>query len=302
MPEADVGAVTLHYETWGDPSHETVHLIHGLGAPRLRWPQALVDALVERGFHVLAHDNRDSGRSTVLHDAPVSPGDVRRFVAGEAVRVPYALADLADDAVGLLDRLGIDRAHLVGASMGGMVVQHAAHRHPDRVATMTCIMSTTGAREVGQTTTEAAKRSLLTSLPTDDVDDYLSVALASRRATSSPVHWDEREMREHLLDVWEHGIHPAGTVRQFLAILADGDRTPWLRTLRVPTLVIHGALDPLIDVSGGEAIAAAVPGAELLVLDDMAHDVPVPLAGRVADAIATHARRAATRADAEAAR
>lgn len=292
MPDAHVGELTLHYETWGDPADETVHLVHGLGAPRLRWPQRLVDELVTRGFHILAHDNRDSGRSTVLHDHPVQPGVVRRFVSGEDVPIPYTVGDLADDAIGLLDVLGIARAHLVGASMGGMIVQHAALRHRDRVATMTSIMSTTGARDVGQATTEAAKQTLLTPVPTRDLDEYLSAALARRRATSSPVHWDEEAMREHLVELWEHGVHPAGTVRQFLAILADGDRTERLRTIDVPTLVIHGAIDPLIHVSGGEATARAIPGARLLILDDMAHDVPDALAPQVADAIASHARAA----------
>ncbi|MBW3621580.1 MAG: alpha/beta hydrolase [Actinobacteria bacterium] len=294
MPEADVGGVALHYEAWsaGDAGHrEVVHLIHGLGAPRLRWPQALVDALVDRGFDVLAHDNRDSGRSTVLHDRPMGGGAVRRLLEGGEVDLPYTLRDLADDAVALQAHLGIDRAHVVGASMGGMIAQHVAMAHPRRTASLVSIMSTTGARDVGRATEEGT-RVLLTPLPTEDLDEYLSVALASRRVTASPDYFDEDEMREHLLELWEHGVHPAGTVRQFLAILADGDRTERLRAVAVPTLVIHGALDPLITLSGGEATAAAVPGAELLVIDDMAHDIPLPHVPRVADAIAEHARAA----------
>jgi pimeloyl-ACP methyl ester carboxylesterase len=293
MPEAAVGDVSLHYETWGDPAAETVHLIHGLGAPRLRWPRELIDALVDRGFHVLEHDNRDSGRSTVLSDHPVEPGFVRRLANGEPIDLPYTLRDLADDAAGLLDHLGIDRVHVVGASMGGMVAQHLALAHPGRVASLTSVMSTTGAPDVGYPT-EEAKTVLLTPLPTEDLEEYLSVALHSRAIIDSPVHWDEDVAREHLIELWEHGVHPSGTVRQFLAILADGDRTPRLRELAVPTLVIHGALDPLIDVSGGRATADAIPDARLVVLDDMAHDVSVPLVPTVADAIATHARSATT--------
>lgn len=293
MPAAQVGDVELHYQTWGNAAHETVMLVHGLGAPRLRWPQALVDALVARGFHVVAHDNRDSGRSTVHHAADVGVGAIRDLLEGRPVDLPYTLADLADDAVALLDHLRIDRAHVVGASMGGMIAQHLALGHPERVTTLTTVMSTTGARDVGQPT-ERAKQVLLTPVPSDDLDEYLAVALTSRRAIDSPVHFDEDATRENLLEIWEHGVHPAGTVRQFLAILADGDRTERLASVTVPTLVLHGRLDPLIDVSGGEATAAAIPGARLVVLEEMAHDVPVPLVDDVADAIADHARSVTT--------
>jgi pimeloyl-ACP methyl ester carboxylesterase len=294
MPDADLGGLRLHYETWSPPAEPDaapIHLIHGLGAPRLRWPQELVDALVERGFRVLAHDNRDSGRSTVLSDRPMGGGAVRRLLEGKDVDLPYTLGDMAADAVALWDHLGIERAHVVGASMGGMIAQHIVMAHPDRTASLTSVMSTTGARDVGRATPEATQV-LLTPLPADDLDAYLSVALASRRVTESPLYFDEQVMREHLLELWEHGIHPDGTVRQFLAILADGDRTERLGDIEVPTLVIHGDLDPLIDRSGGEATAKAVPGADLLIVEGMAHDVPVPLVPLVADAIAEHARHA----------
>lgn len=294
MPEVELGDICLHYETWSDPASPdagTIHLVHGLGAPRLRWPQALVDALVDRGFSVLAHDNRDSGRSTVLHDRPMGGGAVRRLLEGEDLDLPYTLEDMATDVVRLWDHLGIDGAHVVGASMGGMIAQHVAMAYAERTRSLTSVMSTTGARDVGHPTEEAT-RVLLTPLPADDLDEYLAAAMASRRVIDSPDYFDEAEMREHLLALWEHGVHPEGTVRQFLAILADGDRTDRLAAIEVPTLVIHGVLDPLIDKSGGEATAKAIPHAELLLVDGMAHDVPVPLVPLVADAIAEHARAA----------
>ena len=297
MPEIDLGDICLHYETWPDErsaDREVVHLVHGLGAPRLRWPQELVDALVDRGFDVLAHDNRDSGRSTVLHDRPMGGGAVRRLLEGGDVDLPYTLGDMAADVVRLWDHLGIEEAHVVGASMGGMIAQHVAMAYPGRTRSLTSVMSTTGARDVGHPTQEATQV-LLTPLPADDLEEYLAAAMASRRVIDSPDYFDEAEMREHLLELWEHGVHPEGTVRQFLAILADGDRTERLAAIEVPTLVIHGVLDPLIDKSGGEATAKAIPGAELLLVDGMAHDVPVPLVQQVADAIAGHARAATSR-------
>ncbi|MBW3658421.1 MAG: alpha/beta fold hydrolase [Actinobacteria bacterium] len=296
MPEIDLGDICLHYGTWPterSQDREVVHLVHGLGAPRLRWPQELVDALVDRGFDVVAHDNRDSGRSTVLHDRRMGGGAVRRLLEGGDVDLPYTLADMAADVVRLWDHLGVERAHVVGASMGGMIAQHVAMAYPHRTRSLTSVMSTTGARDVGHPTEEATKV-LLTPLPADDLDEYLAAAMASRRVIESPDYFDEGEMREHLLALWEHGVHPEGTVRQFLAILADGDRTERLRAIEVPTLVIHGVLDPLIDKSGGVATAEAIPGAELLLLDGMAHDIPVPLVPQVAGAIADHARAASS--------
>lgn len=289
MPQADLGEIVLDYDTDGDPSDETVLLIHGLGASRVRWPREFVTALLERGFYVVSFDNRDCGRSSVLDDRGVEAGLPARMLQGERIDPPYTLADMAGDAVGLLDHLGIPRAHVVGASMGGMIGQHVAMARPDRVATLTSVMSSTGARTVGQATPEAT-RVLMTPLPTDDVDRYLEVALASQRVISSPIHWNEEEAREAARRSFEHGVHPAGTLRQFAAILADRDRTERLGAIESPTLVIHGALDPLIDVSGGHATAAAIAGARLLVLDEMAHDVPLPLVDEIADAIADHAR------------
>lgn len=291
MPRADLGDITLDYDTFGDPSHETVLLIHGLGAARVRWPRELFDALVDRGFHVVAFDNRDSGRSTVLRDHPLERGLPGRMLQGERVEPPYTLRDLADDAVGLLDHLGIDQAHVVGASMGGMIAQHLALAHPGRVTTLTSVMSSTGARTVGQATPEALAV-LMTPPPVDDPDRFVEASVRAQRTISSPIHWDEERAREYARRSFEHGVHPDGTLRQFVAILHDRDRTPRLADIDRPTLVIHGALDPLIDVSGGHATAEAIAGASLVILEEMAHDVPLPLVPRIADAIADHARSA----------
>jgi pimeloyl-ACP methyl ester carboxylesterase len=274
----DVGEVTLDVDVDGPPDGEVVLLVAGLGTPRTSWPPELLAALHDEGFRTLAADNRDNGRSTVL------PGEVTDLPRGADgwPRSPYTLATMAADLIGVLDHLGTERAHVVGVSMGGMIAQHLAFGHPDRVSTLTSVMSTTGARGVGRPH-QRARWVLTTVPPTHDRDAYLAHAVEVARATGTPGHLDEDRARARAAVAWERGIHPHGTARQFLAIRADGDRTARLRTLAVPTLVLHGTADPLIDVSGGEATAAAIPGARLALVDDLGHDLPVPMLGQVLD-------------------
>ena len=287
MPIINVDGITLDYDRRGDADGPTLLMIMGLGAQRIAWPEELLDDLAGRGFDVVSFDNRDVGGSTWL-DGPEIPGSQlgEAFVGGAADDPPYTLADLATDAVGLLDALGIDQAHVVGASMGGMVAQHLAISHADRVASLTSIMSTTGDREVGQPS-DAALEVLMTRPPMDR-EGFVEATVDSSRVISSPTLFDEDRARARAERIFERGVNPPGTGRQLYAILADGDRTQRLGEVDVPTLVIHGAQDPLIDVSGGKATADAIADAKLLVLDEMGHDLPLPLLGEIGDAIADH--------------
>jgi pimeloyl-ACP methyl ester carboxylesterase len=280
------GEVELAYETFGDPADPAVLLIMGLGSQMIFWPDELCETLAGSHRYVIRFDNRDAGRSTVLdrHDAP----DLRRVAAGE-LEAPYLLRHMADDAAGLLDALGIDRAHVVGASLGGMIAQRFAIDHPDRVLSLASIMSTTGDPEVGRPTPEAMAV-LMTRAPTDR-DGYIRSTLEARAVIGS-----KPPDRDRILDLavraYDRGYHPDGTARQFAAIVASPDRTPELREVDVPTVVIHGAEDGLIGLDGGEATAAAIPGAELLVVEGLGHDLPPGVWTQLAHAIAATVHRA----------
>ena len=265
---ARVGEVELVYETFGDPGDPAVLLIMGLGAQMILWPEELCEALARAGHHVIRFDNRDAGGSTVLrHGGVPNP----RAIASGTAQAPYLLAHMADDAAGLLDHLGIDRAHVVGASMGGMIAQRVAIDHPDRVLSLASIMSTTGDRSVGHPTA-AALEVLMKPAPTDR-DGYLESTVAARVVIGSQPP-DLERTRELAERAFARGHHPDGTARQFAAIMASPDRTSELGGLELPVVVVHGRDDPLITLSGGEATAAAIPGARFVVIDGMGHDLP----------------------------
>jgi pimeloyl-ACP methyl ester carboxylesterase len=231
-------------------------------------------------------DNRDVGESQWLEGSP----DLPACAAGDTSSAVYSLEDMADDAIGLLDHLGIEKAHVVGASMGGMIAQHVAMRYPARVLSMTSIMSTVGGRIAG-----APKLGVIPvflSAPPRDKDAYIERAVKLFRMVGSKKLFDEDYIRESAEQGWERGVNFAGTGRQLAAITADGNRTKRLRRDNVPTLVIHGKDDRLVSPSGGRATARAIPGAKLLMLDDMGHDLPRPLCPKLIDAIVQHAERA----------
>ena len=268
---ADVGEVTLAYETFGDRAVPPVLLIMGLATQMLGWPDEFCSALAGRGLFVVRFDNRDIGLSTHLHDAP--PADVMAAFAGDTSSPSYTLSDMAADAAGLLEALGIESAHVVGISMGGMIAQTMAIEHSARVRSLTSIMSTTGDRSVG-TATEAAMAVLLAA-PATNRDEAMQRAVTTYRVIGSPGYpFDEERVRDVAARSYDRAYDPPGVGRQLLAILASGDRTPRLADVRTPTLVIHGADDPLVDVSGGRATAQAIPGAKLVVLEGMGHDLP----------------------------
>ena len=287
MAFAQVDGVELCYETFGDAGDPPLLLVQGLGTQLTGWDDAFCGALCDRGLFVVRYDNRDVGLSTKT--PPPAPVILPPDRPGVGFRLqsepPYTLSTMADDAAGLLDHLGLAAAHVAGASMGGMIAQHLAFEHPDRVHSLISIMSTTGNPEVGKATRAAI--TALTEPAATDRAGYVEQAVRNWGVTSGPLYDPERT-RRRAGAAFDRSFHPLGAAFHFAAITADGDRTERLKEVRCPTLVIHGAADPLIDVSGGEATAAAIPGARLLVLDEMGHDLPEPLWPQLIDAIAGH--------------
>lgn len=271
-PASDAG-VEIWFTTDGDPGAPPLMLVMGLGSQHLAWDDELVALFVGRGFFVIRHDNRDVGLSTKPVKEPIAI--MERLLAGFGggeVEAPYLLSDMADDAVAVLDHLGIDAAHVVGASMGGMIAQTIAIEHPGRVLTLTSIMSTTGAPDVGQP--DPSVMSVLLGPPPTTRDEAVERSLVVSSAIGSPGLVDEASVRDKAGRAWDRSSHTVGTGHQLLAILASPDRTEALRRLDVPALVVHGAVDPLVTPSGGEATAAAIPGAQHRVVAGMGHDVP----------------------------
>jgi pimeloyl-ACP methyl ester carboxylesterase len=288
MARVPANGLELEYETLGDPTDPPMVLIMGLGAQLIDWPLPFCEMLADEGFYLIRFDNRDAGLSTSLDH--LGAPDLSALFAGRLDAAPYRLADLAGDTVGLLDALGIDRAHLVGASLGGMVAQQTAIDHPDRVRSLASIMSTTGDRTVGQATPEA--RSVLGRPPAASREEAIQNTVRSSRiigSTGFPV--TEQELLDRATAKYDRSYRPVGTLRQFAAAVASPDRTPGLRRVSVPTVVIHGEADPLIDVSGGRATAAAVPGAELIVIPGMGHDLPVGVRPQIVEAIVRNAAK-----------
>ena len=283
--------IEIEFETFGDAGDPPLLLVMGLGAQLVSWDIELCESLVDRGFYVIRFDNRDVGLSTKV---PVDENldvmaEMMKALAGEAPAAPYRLADMAADAVGLLDHLGIDRAHLVGASMGGMIVQQVAVDHPERLLSLTSIMSTTGDPDVGQPKPEVLAV-LLDPAPAER-DAYIAHSVEGSRTIGSPEHFDEDRAAVKAGQSFDRCYYPRGTANQLMAILASGSRTEGLRKLDVKTLVIHGDVDPLVTVSGGERTAEVIPGAELMILEGMGHDVPVFYWPQIIEAITGLAAR-----------
>ena len=282
MATAKANGIELEYDVLGDPADPAMLLIMGLGAQLTDWPQEFCERLAGRGFRVIRFDNRDSGLSGGLDELGVP--DLKALAGGDTRTVPYLLADMAADAAGLLDALEVERAHVVGVSLGGMIAQQLALDFPGRVRSLCSIMSTTGDRAVGRPTPEAA--ALLARPAAPSRDDAIANAVAVSRTIGSPgFPGDPDELLRRATAKVDRAYRPAGTARQYAAILASPDRTARLAEVRVPTVVIHGAEDPLIEVSGGRATAAAISGAELLVVPGMGHDLPEAAWPRILDAI-----------------
>lgn len=277
MPRAKNGQVELEYESFGDEAAPTILLINGLGSQMTRWPADFCGKLAARGYRVIRMDNRDTGLSTW-------------FKPGES----YSLSDMAADAVAVLDAAGVAKAHVAGVSMGGMITQALAINHPDRVLSITSIMSATGAPGTLDPTPEAG--AVLNTAPPDpkaDFEAFLDFAVHNGETIGSPGYpWPPGALRERAAAEYARAFNPTGSARQMGAIRSDGDRTARLSKLKIPAVVLHGADDPLVRLAGGEATAAAIPGAELRVIPGMGHDLPPALHDTFIDAILAAVARA----------
>ena len=295
MPKATANGIEIHYEEHGDPNAPPMLLIMGFGAQLTLWPDELVEALAGHGFRVIRYDNRDIGLSHKF-DGVKAPGLVKLTLLskiGLKPKVPYTLADMADDGAGLLDALGIDKAHIVGASMGGMIAQHLAARHADKCLSLTSIFSTTGNPKLPPARPEAMKALVTRPRSTEEkvlVDHGVMLA----RTIGSPGYPAEEErLRERTAASVRRSFYPEGPTRHLSAIVADGDRRPMLKRISVPTLVLHGEDDPLVPCEGGRDTAASIPGAKLKTIPGWGHDLPLELVDELAATIADHARASA---------
>lgn len=288
MAIAASNGIDLYYETHGDPDDPALLLVNGYSAQLVQWGEGFREALAARGRFVVSFDNRDTGLSTHLDGVEVDLAAVLKAAsgAGEMPAVPYDLSTFADDAVGLLDHLGIEAAHIAGSSMGGMIVQQMAIDHPSRVLTLTSIMSTTGEPDYFQSTPEATA-ALMGERPAER-DAYIADAVERSSVFSSKRYFDPVEAAKRSAAAYDRAFYPEGMVRQLAAIRASGHRGDALRELSTPTLVIHGRDDTLILAKGGERTAELIPGANLFLLHDMGHDLPRPLWPLVVDAMISH--------------
>ncbi|MGH3365862.1 MAG: alpha/beta fold hydrolase [Nocardioidaceae bacterium] len=286
--------VEIAYSTFGSESALPLLLVMGLGGPSIWWSDALCLDLADRGFRVIRYDNRDVGWSTYLQDFRVRRHHLMGAYVGRPIVTPYRMEDLADDAFGLLDHLGIHRAHVCGVSMGGMIAQTMAIARPDRVLSLVSMMSTTGRRTVGWQDPRLLRILLVRNVR--DRDAYIQHSLRVWRVIGSPGFPEsEEEKARRAGDTWDRGVNAAGTARQTLAILTQPDRSLDLRGLRLPALVLHGTADKMVHASGGRATAAAIAGSELQLVPGLGHDLPTSLHSLFADGIERTAKRVRAR-------
>ncbi|CAN5589581.1 alpha/beta hydrolase [soil metagenome] len=289
MAKVKANGIEIEYETAGNKADPALLLVMGLGAQLTVWPDSLFQGLAKQGFHVIRFDNRDTGLSTDFGSAgvPNLVAAVQKVMKGEKLDAPYLLKDMAADAIGLLDALAIERAHMVGASMGGMIVQIIAAQHPERTASMVSIMSTSGRRGLPQGKPEAL--AMLSAQPEGPAREQLVAhGLKLRRAIAGPGYPSpEAELRAFVEKNLDRRWYPEGSTRQYLSVLASGDRVEMLKTVKVPTLVLHGEDDPLLPVECGRDVAALVPGSEITTYPGWGHDFTGAMIPAVIDRIAT---------------
>jgi len=290
MPRASApNGIELEYETMGDPADPALLLIMGLGAQMVAWDDEFCQGFVDRGFSVIRYDNRDVGLSTkTVTDIDPMVAVMAAFTGGDVV-APYLLADMADDAVAVLDAAGIDRAHVAGASMGGMIAQSVAIAHRERVQSLTSIMSTTGDPDVGLPNGDILP--MLLQPPPEGREACIEAAVATSRLIGSPEHFEEDRARVRATRSYDRCYYPRGMMQQLVAIASSPSRSDALRTIDVNALVIHGDADPLVNVTGGQRTAEVIRGAELLVLEGMGHDLPSTFWTSVISAITSLASR-----------
>ena len=285
----------IEVDVQGPPDGEPLLLIMGLGMQLIGWPDELVQMLVAQGFRVIRHDNRDVGLSQGFDHLGV-PNVVLaalRQRVGLQVNSPYRVADMAADALGVLDALGVPKAHICGASMGGMIAQHIGANYPDRVKSLTLIMTTSGARALPQAPL-SVQRVMLSRPSSIDLAAYTAHMAKVLAAIGSPAYPPEPKRLQHRLQAsFTRAYRPAGTARQLMAIVADGDRSPMLKTITAPTRVIHGELDPLVPVPAAHDLVRKISGAQTDIVPGMGHDLPLALLPRIAQGIAANAARRA---------
>jgi len=296
--QTTANGIDITYEDKGPRDAPVILLVMGLGGQLTLWPDEFVDALNAHGFRTIRYDNRDVGLSTRFEAAGVP--NLKWMFVKAALRLPvrpaYTLADMAADGIALLDHLGVVQAHIVGASMGGMISQHIAARYPDRTLSLTSIMSTTGNPRLPRANKDAM--AVLANRPmSGDPEAMIAYSVRAARVIGSPAYPAEEErLQRRVRGDFERGWYPQGVARQMAAIVADGDRRAMLKTIAAPTLVIHGEADPLVPLAGGKDTAASIPGARLMTIPGMGHDLPLALVDTLADAIAGHARELAAAA------
>jgi pimeloyl-ACP methyl ester carboxylesterase len=291
MAFASNGPVHIFYQTFGDPADPTLILINGLGSQCINYRAEWCQRFVSKGFHVVRMDNRDVGLSTHFSDVQPDVGAAVAAVAnGDRPDVPYTFSDMADDVVAVLDALGVERAHVMGLSLGGMIVQTLAIEHPDRLRSVTSVMSTTGEPDVGQASPDAQAR--LFGPPATDRVSYITNHLAGLRIWGSPGKVDEDAQARFAGEAFDRAFDPAGPGRQIMAGIASGSRAEALRETHVPALVMHGSADTLIDPSGGRRTAELIPGARFVLLDGMGHDYPQAYWDEWVQHVASHAHAA----------
>ena len=293
MPNITANGIQIEYDTFGDPSSPPLLLIMGLGAQMIHWPEEFCNLLASKGLYVIRFDNRDVGLSSKFDEAGVS--DLSDIFTdpqtGAELNTPYTLDDIADDAAGLLDALGIEKAHILGMSMGGMIAQTVAIRHPSQVLSLISMSSGTGDPSLPYGTPEAMAM-LVAPMPAERQAYIEHNINLFRIITGSKYQADEQEIRQMVECAYDRCYYPPGMARHSLAIMTAGSRTEALKSVTAPTLVIHGSEDPLLPIEQGKATAEAVPGAELLIIEGMGHDFPAEVWSLLVDAIAKHAQKA----------
>jgi len=296
MAKANANGIQIEYETFGEPASPPLLLIIGLAGQLIFWDEELCEQLAQQGHYVIRFDNRDVGLSTKFEEAGVPDivQTIETLMQGETVNPAYTMEDMANDAVGLLDALGMEKAHICGMSMGGMIAQTIAINHPQRILSLISIYSHTGNPELPQPKPEAMKF-LLTPPPEDREANIEHTLKLFRTISGSGFPLDEDWIRKVAGQAYDRAFYPQGVDRQFVAILTQKNRKPELGSVSVPTLVIHGADDPLVPVEGGKDTAEAVPGSELIIIDGMGHDLPHGGAWpQIIDAIVDHTQKAYT--------
>ena len=291
MPKAKVNNIEIEYETIGDPISRPILLIAGLGSQLLAWSDEMCEDLANLGFYVIRFDNRDIGLSTKFENAgiPDMMEISAAYARGEIPKIPYTLEDMADDAIGILNALNIEKAHVCGASMGGMIAQIIAYRHPSRVLSLAVIMSTTGNPELPPSKPEILMQ-FFAPVPSER-EAYIEEMVKRDSLINGTFSYDENRSREYRTTEYDRSFYPDGIVRQLAAMSVPGNIKPFISAIKAPTIVIHGSEDPFNSIEAGKDIATIISGAELLIIDGMGHCFPREIIPRIIEALVVNSKK-----------